>query len=67
VVLGIITLGGVVIGYFGDRTTLPERCGLALCTLLLWYHEALTSIAGGVLMIGIYLIQRRRKRGREGK
>ena len=65
VVMGIITLGGVVIGYFGDRTTLPERFGLALCTLLLWYHEVLTSVAGGVLMLGIYLIQRRRKRGRE--
>jgi len=67
VLLGIITLGGFVIGYFGDKTTLPERIGLALCTLLLWYHEVISSVVGAALMITIFLIEHSRKKRREAQ
>jgi TRAP-type uncharacterized transport system fused permease subunit len=65
VLLGIITLGGFVIGYFGDKTNLLERLGLGLCTLLLWYHEIISSVIGAVLMVAIFLIEHFRKKRRE--
>ena len=65
VVLGILTLGGFVIGYFGDRTTPIERAALVVCTLLLWIHEVTTSIIGVILLVSIYLMERNRKRRRE--
>jgi TRAP-type uncharacterized transport system fused permease subunit len=65
VLLGIVTLGGFVIGYFGDKTTLPERLGLGLCTLLLWYHEWTSSVLGVIGMIVIFLIEHFRSRRRK--
>ncbi|HET6444329.1 MAG TPA: TRAP transporter large permease subunit, partial [candidate division Zixibacteria bacterium] len=67
VILGIVALGGVVIGYFGDRTTPPERFGLLICTVLLWWHEVSSSIVGAVLLLGIYLFGHYRRQRREAR
>jgi TRAP-type uncharacterized transport system fused permease subunit len=67
VVLGIVALGGVVIGYFGDRTSLPVRLGLIVCTALLWWHEFLSSIVGAFLLLSIYMFQVLRRRRRESQ
>jgi TRAP-type uncharacterized transport system fused permease subunit len=62
VVLGIIALGAIIIGYFGDRVTLPERGLLILSLLMLWWHEPISSVLGAILLLGIYLFQRNRRR-----
>jgi TRAP-type uncharacterized transport system fused permease subunit len=65
VLMGIVSLGGFVIGYFGDRTTFIERVCLAGCTLLLWWHELFSSLAGAGALACIFLLQHFRKKRRE--
>ena len=60
VVMGVMALGATIIGYLSSKSTLPERLGTALATLLLLVHGAASSLLGfGVLMI-VYFIQRSR-------
>ena len=61
VILGIVALGAVLIGYFGDRLRAGERILLGFALILLWWHELISSVAGTILLAGIYLIQYRRK------
>ncbi len=60
VVLGVIALGATIIGYFNDRSTLPERLGTALATILLLIHGAATSVLGFCVLASVFLIQRAR-------
>jgi TRAP-type uncharacterized transport system fused permease subunit len=62
VILGIIALGAMIIGYFGDRATVPERFLLVLSLIMLWWHEPISSVFGAILLLGIYLFQRQRRR-----
>ena len=61
VILGIIALGALIIGYFGDRATVPERFLLFISLIMLWWHEPISSVFGAILLLGIYLFQRRRR------
>ncbi len=61
VLIGVIGLGATIIGYLNDKSTLIERIGTGLATLLLLIHGAVTSITGFVILLAIYLIQRKRK------
>jgi len=61
VIFGIIALGAIIIGYFGDRVTLPERILLVISLIMLWWHEPISSVFGAILLLGIYLFQRRRR------
>ncbi|MBM4332132.1 MAG: TRAP transporter fused permease subunit [Deltaproteobacteria bacterium] len=66
ILLGIIALGAIIIGYFGDRLTKVERLILVVALLLLWWHETSSSIIGAVILGGIYLKQRYQKFKRGG-
>lgn len=61
VIFGIIALGALIIGYFGDRATVPERFLLFISLIMLWWHEPISSVLGAILLLGIYLFQRRRR------
>ena len=61
VILGIIALGALIIGYFGDRATVPERFLLFISLIMLWWHEPISSVFGAILLAGIYLFQRHRR------
>ena len=65
VLLGVIALGAILIGYFGDRVTSLERIGLVISLGLLWWHEQFSSVIGFLLLTGIYLFQTFRRRRRE--
>ncbi|MGC8810178.1 MAG: TRAP transporter permease [bacterium] len=65
VILGIIALGAVIIGYFGDRVNKFERLLLLVSLILLWWHETMSSIIGALLLGGIFIGQYLRKRRRE--
>jgi TRAP-type uncharacterized transport system fused permease subunit len=64
VLMGVISLGSTIIGYLRDKSTKLERCATGLAAGCLLFHEYITSVIGFLIMVGIYLIQRRRsKRG----
>ena len=63
--LGVVALGAILIGYFGDRVTPLERIGLAVSLFLLWWHEQFSSVIGFALLAGIFLFQTFRRRRRE--
>ncbi|MBW2306902.1 MAG: TRAP transporter fused permease subunit [Deltaproteobacteria bacterium] len=67
VILGIMALGAIVIGYFGDRVTVYERLILVPVLVLLWWHELYSSIVGAGMLLGLYLFQRYRRRLRESR
>ena len=60
VVMGVIALGATIIGYFNAKSTLLERLGTALATLLLLVHGATTSLLGFGVLTAVFLIQRAR-------
>jgi TRAP-type uncharacterized transport system fused permease subunit len=67
VLLGVIALGAILIGYFGDRVTPLERIGLVISLFLLWWHEQFSSVIGFALLAGIFLFQTFRRRRREAR
>jgi len=67
VILGIVALGAVLIGYFGDRLRAGERILLGVALILLWWHELLSSLAGIVLLAGVFMVQYWRKKERKSK
>ena len=67
VILGIIALGAIIIGYFGDHLSKLQRTILVFALFGLWWHEITSSILGAILLGGIYLWQRLRKSRREEK
>jgi TRAP-type uncharacterized transport system fused permease subunit len=60
VLLGVVALGSTIIGYLRDKSTVLERLGTAVAAGCLLFHEYVTSIAGLVILLGVYFIQRRR-------
>ncbi len=60
VLIGVVALGSTIIGYLRDKSTLPERLAIAVAAGCLLFHEHITSIAGFVIMLGVYFVQRRR-------
>ena len=60
VVLGVVFLGSTIIGYFKAKSTLPERILTGVAALCMLVHESTSSIVGVLIMIGVYIIQRRR-------
>ena len=67
VLLGVVALGAILIGYFGDRVTPLERIGLVISLFLLWWHEQFSSVIGFALLAGIFLFQTFRRRRREAR
>jgi TRAP-type uncharacterized transport system fused permease subunit len=67
VLLGVVALGAILIGYFGDRVTPLERTGLVISLFLLWWHEQFSSVIGFALLAGIFLFQTFRRRRREAR
>ncbi len=55
VILGIIALGAIIIGYFGDRLNKLDRFILLIALVGLWWHEMVSSIVGAVLLGGVYI------------
>jgi TRAP transporter 4TM/12TM fusion protein len=60
--LGVVALGATVIGYLKYHSTVPERITTGIATLLLILPELYTSIIGGFLLLGVFFIQRARKK-----
>ena len=60
VVAGVISLGSTIIGYFKAKSTKIERLMTGVAAGLLLFHEYTSSVAGVLIMIAIYMLQRRR-------
>jgi len=65
--LGVIALAAIIVGYFGDHATVPERLLLLFVLWLLWRHDFLSTGIGAALLLGIYFLQRYRRHKRETK
>lgn len=62
IVLGVVFLGSTIIGYFKAKSTPVERLLTGIAALCMLVHEQVSSFVGVAIMIGIYLLQRRRVR-----
>jgi TRAP transporter 4TM/12TM fusion protein len=60
VVMGVISLGATIIGYVRDKSTTLERIATGIAAGCLLFHEYITSVVGFLIMVAIYMIQRRR-------
>ena len=60
VMAGVISLGSTIIGYLKARSTRLERLMTGVAAGLLLFHEYTSSLAGVIIMIAVYLVQRRR-------
>ena len=60
-ILGILCLASAVEGYLVDNCKVYERILLGLGALLLLKPGLLTDAFGLVVLVGIYLIQKRRR------
>jgi TRAP-type uncharacterized transport system fused permease subunit len=66
VLLGIITLGAIIIGFFGGaRLQGYQRVIMTVALFCLWWHEPISSYVGAAILGGMFLWQRYR-RIREG-
>jgi TRAP-type uncharacterized transport system fused permease subunit len=64
--LGVVALGALIVGYFGDRSTIVERIVLLVNIWFFWRHDYLSTIVGAFLLAGLYFYQRRRRIKRDG-
>jgi TRAP-type uncharacterized transport system fused permease subunit len=64
--LGVVALGALIVGYFGDRASVPERFFLLFILWLVWRHEYYSTIIGAALLVGLYFYQRLRRIKRDG-
>lgn len=64
--LGVVALGALIVGYFGDRATVPERIFLLFILWLVWRHEYYSTVIGLALLVGLYFYQRFRRIKRDG-
>jgi TRAP-type uncharacterized transport system fused permease subunit len=60
VVAGVISLGATIIGYFKAKSTKLERLMTAVAAAMLLFHEYTSSALGVIVMVIVYLMQRRR-------
>jgi len=63
--LGVIALAAIIVGYFGDHATVPERISLLFVLWLLWRHDYISTMIGAALLVGLYFYQRFRRVRRE--
>ena len=62
VILGIITLGAIIIGFFGGaRLKGYQRAIMAIALFCLWWHEPISSYIGAAMLGGMFLWQRYRR------
>jgi TRAP-type uncharacterized transport system fused permease subunit len=62
VLLGIITLGAIIIGFFGGaRLKGYQRVIMTIALFCLWWHEPISSYVGAAMLGGMFLWQRYRK------
>jgi TRAP-type uncharacterized transport system fused permease subunit len=59
--LGVIALGALIVGYFGDRASVPERFFLLFLLWLFWRHEYMSTALGLILLLALYFYQRHRR------
>jgi TRAP-type uncharacterized transport system fused permease subunit len=64
--LGVIALGAIIVGYFGDHAKFWERAFLLFVLWLVWRHEYTSTIIGAVLLVSLYFFQRFRRIKRDG-
>jgi TRAP-type uncharacterized transport system fused permease subunit len=64
--LGVVALGALIVGYFGDRSTIFERIIMLINIWFFWRHDYLSTIVGALLLVGMYFYQRRRRIKRDG-
>ena len=63
--LGVIALGAIIVGYFGDHAKIWERVFLLFVLWLVWRHEYISTATGAALLVGLYFYQRYRRFKRE--
>ncbi|MBN2568315.1 MAG: hypothetical protein JXB42_02670, partial [Deltaproteobacteria bacterium] len=56
--MGVTSLGATVIGYFGARSFIIERILTGMAAILLIYPEPNSDIAGVVIFLGVYIVQK---------
>ena len=61
-IMGVIALGSTVIGYLKDKLTGMERVVMGIAAAGLFFPEVYTDILGFVILLSIYMIQRRRQK-----
>jgi len=62
VLLGIITLGAIIIGFFGGaRLKGYQRVIMTVALFCLWWHEPISSYIGAAMLGGMFLWQRYRR------
>jgi TRAP-type uncharacterized transport system fused permease subunit len=64
--LGVIALGALIVGYFGDHAKAWERVFLLFILWLVWRHEYYSTLLGAALLVGLYFYQRYRRIKRDG-
>jgi TRAP-type uncharacterized transport system fused permease subunit len=64
--LGVVALGALIVGYFGDRATTAERFFLLFLLWLFWRHQYMSTVIGLILLLALYFYQRRRRIKRDG-
>jgi TRAP-type uncharacterized transport system fused permease subunit len=64
--MGVVALGAIIVGYFGDRANVPERFFLLFILWLVWRHDYYSTIVGAALLVGLYFFQRHRRIKRDG-
>jgi TRAP-type uncharacterized transport system fused permease subunit len=58
--IGVIAMGATIIGYFRDKSTPLERWGTGIATFGLFTNYPTLNVAGGAILLIVYLVQRRR-------
>jgi TRAP-type uncharacterized transport system fused permease subunit len=64
--LGVVVLGALIVGYFGDRATIYERIFMLVLLWLFWRHTYFSTAVGTALLVGLYFFQRHRRIKRDG-
>src|SRR5690606_637658 len=60
VIFGVVSLGATIIGYVRDKSTKVERLATGIAAACLLFHEYVTSIIGVLILVSVYIVQRRR-------
>jgi len=60
-VMGVIALGATIIGYLKDRSTKLERIATGIATIFLFLNKPHLNLIGFLILVIVYLVQRRRK------
>ncbi|HPC04857.1 MAG TPA: TRAP transporter permease [Syntrophales bacterium] len=64
-VMGVIALGSTVIGYLGDKLSRLQRLLMGIAAAGLFVPEVYTDIFGFIVLLSVYLFQRRKRKMEE--